>query len=65
MIAARVAAKLREDGTLSVTLKRGGFGELRVNVDGRDVYEGNRLLYSTPGRIVSHVRQQLVSPRED
>lgn len=36
-------------------LKRGGFGELRVNVDGRDVYDGNRLLYATPGRIVRAV----------
>ena len=56
LISARVAAKLREDGA-HVELKRGGMGELRVEVDGRDVYDGNRLLYSTPGRIVRAVRE--------
>jgi hypothetical protein len=58
MVAARVAAKLREDGA-AVELKHGGFGELRVTVDGRDVYDGNRLLYSTPGRILRAVRKSL------
>jgi hypothetical protein len=50
-----VAAELRKDGA-SVTLKRGGLGELRVTVDGRDVYDGNRLFYALPGRIVRAVR---------
>jgi hypothetical protein len=58
MVAARVAARLRKDG-MDVELKRGGFGELRVSVDGRDVYDGNRLLYSMPGRIVRIVREAL------
>jgi hypothetical protein len=57
-IASRVAAKLREGSEdVQVTLKRGGLGELRVNVDGKDVYDGNRLMYTTPGRIVRAVRE--------
>ena len=60
MVAARVAAKLRKDGN-AVELMRGGFGELRVNVDGRDVYDGNRLMYSTPGRILRAVREALIA----
>ena len=59
MVAARVAAKLREDPNARVELKHGGFGELRVSVDGRDVYDGNRLLYSTPGRILRAVREAM------
>ena len=57
-IAARVAAKLRSDG-MTVELKRGGMGELRVEDGARTLYEGNRLLYSTPGRILAQVRRRL------
>jgi hypothetical protein len=57
-IASRVAAKLREDGA-RVEMKRGGFGELRVNVDGKDAYDGNRLMYTTPGRVLRAVRDFL------
>ena len=53
-----MAAQL-SDAETDVELKRGGFGELRVEVDGRDVYDGNRLAYSTPGRIVNRVREEL------
>jgi hypothetical protein len=57
-----VAAKLREDAGTEVELKRGGFGELRVSVDGRDVYVGHRLGYTTPGRVIRAVREAMVSP---
>jgi hypothetical protein len=53
-----VAAKLRKEGS-TVTTKHGAFGELRVEVDGRDVYVGNRFLYSTPGRVLRAVRQAM------
>jgi hypothetical protein len=53
-----VAAKLRREGA-TVTTKHGGFGELRVEVDGRDVYVGNRFLYPTPGRVLRAVREAL------
>ena len=58
-----MAAKLRQEGA-QVELKRGGFGELRVNVDGRDVYDGHRLAYTTPGRIVRIVRVALRVDRD-
>jgi hypothetical protein len=58
MVAARVAARLRKDG-VEVELKRGGMGELRAEVDGRNVYEGNRFLYSLPGPILRAVREAL------
>ena len=58
-IAARVAARLREGGEARVELKRGGIGELRVEVDGRDLYDGNRLWYSAPSRIVAEVRGKM------
>jgi len=45
-----------------VTLKRGGLGELRVEVDGRTVYDGNRFSYTMPGRIVRAVRAA-IAPR--
>ena len=53
-----MAAKLRKEGA-TVTTKHGSFGELRVEVDGRDVYVGNRFLYSTPGRVLRAVRQAI------
>ena len=60
IVAARVAAKLRKDGE-QVEMKHGGLGELRVSVDGRDVYDGNRFLYSTPGRILRAVREAIAA----
>lgn len=56
-----MAAELRRDGA-SVNLKRGGLGELRVTVDGRDVYDGNRFSYAMPGRIVRAVREAMAHP---
>ena len=53
-----MAARLRKDG-IEVELVRGGFGELRAQVDGRNVYEGHRFLYSLPGPIVRAVREAL------
>lgn len=40
----------------------GKLGELRVSVDGRDVYVGNRLLYPRPSKVVAAVRAWLGGP---
>ena len=54
-----MAAALRGDPDLRVELARGGFGELRVSVDGRDVYKASRLFYPRPSRVVRKVRASL------
>ena len=41
---------------------RGKLGELRVTVDGEDVYTGNRLLYPLPGTVLAAVRAHLARP---
>jgi hypothetical protein len=52
-----VAAKLAEDASLRVTRTRGGLGELRVVVDGKEAYDSNRLWYPTASSVVAHVRK--------
>ena len=52
VIAARVAAELASDSTLEVHRQTGGLGELRVQVDGTDVVDTNRLWYPTPASVV-------------
>ena len=37
----------------------GGLGELRVTVDGKDVYDGSRFLYPRPKTVVAAVRAHL------
>ena len=58
MIAARVAAKLREDGE-EVEMERGGFGELSVHADGRKVADTSRLWYPSPGSVVERAKAAL------
>ena len=59
MIAARVAAQLSADASLSVQRQKGGLGELRVTVDGMDVVDTNRMWYPTPTSVVDRVRAYL------
>ena len=54
-----MAAQLRADPALDVHVHRGGFGELRVNVDGHDVVDTSRLWYSSPGSVMARVREYL------
>ena len=54
-----MAAVLRRDPGLHVETVRGGLGELRVSVGGRDVVTTNRLLYTRPSRVVERVRSYL------
>jgi hypothetical protein len=56
-----VAAQLTGDPTLDVHRQRGGFGELRVAVDGKDVVDTPVLLYPTPTSVVARVRAYLAS----
>ena len=62
MIAARVAAELATDLTLDVHRQTGGLGELRVQVDGTDVVDTNRLWYPTPTSVVARVNAWLATP---
>lgn len=64
MIAARVAADLEQDRDLQVETKRGGLGELSVDVDGKRVFTGSRLRYPTPTSVVEKVRAQLPKQTE-
>ena len=57
LIAARVAATLRQDPTLDVQNVSGRFNELRVEVDGRDVVD--TAWYPAPGSLVRRVRASL------
>ena len=59
MIASRVAAQLSNDPDLKVERKSGGFGELRVSVDGTDVVDTNMLAYPSPTSVVTKVRDYL------
>ena len=57
MIAARVAADLEHDRDVQVETKKGGLGELSVDVDGKRVFTGSRLWYPTPISVVEKVRR--------
>jgi hypothetical protein len=56
-----VAAQL-EGPDRRVQKLRGKLGELRVTVDGQDVYKGNRLFYPRPKTVLAAVRAHLGSP---
>ena len=45
-----------------IELIRGGLGELRVTVDGREVYKGNRFLYPRRKTVLAAVRAHLDGP---
>jgi hypothetical protein len=59
MIAARVAAELKNDGDVQVELIKGGLGELSVSVDSKKVIDTNRLWYPRPSKIVKDLRTVL------
>lgn len=56
-----MAAQLAADPALQVQRRKGGFGELRVVVDGTTVVDTKRLRYPTPGAVVAKVRSHLHS----
>jgi len=54
-----VAAQVGSDSTVKVRTEKGGFGELRVCVDGRDVLDTSRLWYPTPSSVVAKIQAYL------
>ena len=58
-MAARVAARLREESGVEVETVKGGVGEFSVSVNGRKVVDTNRLWYPLPGKVVEKVRASL------
>lgn len=58
-VAARVARRLREDGTLEVRRERGSLGELSVLIDGKLAVDVPMFWLNRPSTIVKQVREQL------
>jgi hypothetical protein len=54
-----VAARLGESADVRVEMKAGGLGELRVEADGRDLYDAGRFWYPRPGTILAAVERKL------
>jgi hypothetical protein len=54
-----VAAKLGEDQSLRVRRESGSLGELRVAVDGTDVFDAGFLGYPAPSSVTKTVQQFL------
>ncbi|MEX0711946.1 MAG: hypothetical protein WD278_06330 [Pirellulales bacterium] len=55
-----MAARLkRERPDLVIETVAGGPGEIRVEADGRDLYDASRLWYPRPSSIVRAVTEQL------
>ena len=46
---------------VQVKMQRGGLGELRVEVDGQDAYDGSRLWYPRPSTVLGKVRGRLAA----
>lgn len=59
MIAARVAADLEHLADVEVQTKKGGLGELSVDVDGKRAFTGSRIWYSAPATVIKQVRDLL------
>ena len=59
MIAARVAADLEHLPNVEVQTKKGGLGELSVDVDGKRAFTGSRIWYPTPSAVIKKVRALL------
>ena len=64
MIAARVAADLKQDAEVEVQTKKGGLGELSVDVNAKRVFTSSRLWYPTPTSIIKRVRAVLAQQPE-
>jgi hypothetical protein len=54
-----VAADLKQDAEVEVQTKKGGLGELSVDVNAQRVFTGSRLWYPTPTSVVKKVRAAL------
>ena len=54
-----MAAALRSDGDLDVSVVKGSLLELSVYIDDRKVIDTNRLLYPRPSTLVRQTRELL------
>ena len=61
MIAARVAERLRSETQSEVDLRKGGLGELSVEIDGQKVVTTNPFWYPTPNSVLQRVKQVLAA----
>jgi len=61
VMAARVAAELKQDENVQVETVRGGLGEFSVRLDGREVVKTNPLWYPSGGNVVREVRSLLAA----
>lgn len=59
MIAARVAADLEQLPDVEVQRKKGGLGELSVDVNGKRAFTASRIWYPAPTTIIKKVRALL------
>ncbi|MGI8731956.1 MAG: hypothetical protein ACR2LM_01470 [Pyrinomonadaceae bacterium] len=59
MIAARVAADLKQLPNLTVETISGGLGELSVDLDGTRVFKSRRLWYPTPANVIQKIREAM------
>lgn len=59
MIAARVAADLKQLPNLTVETITGGLGELSVDLDGTRVFNSSRIWYPTPASVIQKVREAM------
>jgi hypothetical protein len=56
-IAARVAAEMKKEPGVQVTMERGGTGEFSVSVDGHEVVRSKRFWYPNPWSVMRRVRE--------
>ncbi|HET6671017.1 MAG TPA: hypothetical protein VFH15_12380 [Pyrinomonadaceae bacterium] len=54
-----MAADLEHEAEVEVQTRKGGLGELSVDVNGERVFTGSRLWYPTPSSIIKKVRAVL------
>jgi len=52
-----VAAELRKEPAVDVTVQRGGLGELTILVDGREIVDSSRFWYPNPWTVMRRVRE--------
>ena len=58
-MAARVAARLKKRGDVDVETRRGGLGELSVDIDGQKVIDTNRFWYPATSNVVKKIEALL------
>ncbi len=56
-MAARVAAAMRKESGVEVTMERGNVGELLVTLDGREIANSSRFGYPNPWSFIRRVRE--------